>query len=95
MGRSYSLAGKRVEAYALYCRARTLAENALQKFQAVDNADQVCIGVGFFFFFTGLQEHFVNMFGLFLYKLIFFNRYVLCSESALVLWLVLWAFENP
>jgi hypothetical protein len=47
------------------------------------------------FFFTGLQEHFVNMFGLFLYKLIFFNRYVLCSESALVLWLVLWAFENP
>lgn len=49
MGRSYSLAGKRAEAYALYCRARTLAENALQKFQAVDNADQVCIGVGFFF----------------------------------------------
>ncbi|KAL6182695.1 hypothetical protein ACLB2K_044108 [Fragaria x ananassa] len=41
LGRSYSLAGKRVEAYALYCRARSLAEDALQKFQAVDNADQV------------------------------------------------------
>ncbi|KAM5571536.1 hypothetical protein ABKV19_011896 [Rosa sericea] len=40
LGRSYSLAGKRVEAYALYCRARTLAEDALQKFKAVDNADQ-------------------------------------------------------
>ncbi|XP_048333745.2 uncharacterized protein LOC107423364 [Ziziphus jujuba] len=43
LGRSYSLAGKRVEAYALYCRARSLAENALQKFQAASNADQIMI----------------------------------------------------
>lgn len=42
LGRSYSLAGKRVEAYALYCRARSLAENALKKFQAASDADQVC-----------------------------------------------------
>lgn len=55
-----------------------------------------CVLVSAFFFLAaGLHEHFVNMFGLFLYKLIFFNRYVLGSESALVLCLVLWAFENP
>ncbi|BBH03607.1 signal recognition particle-related / SRP-related protein [Prunus dulcis] len=41
--RSYSLAGKRVEAYALYCHARSLAETALQKFQAVNNGDQMII----------------------------------------------------
>ncbi|XP_050375843.1 uncharacterized protein LOC126793381 isoform X2 [Argentina anserina] len=43
LGRSYSLAGKRVEAYVLYCRARSLAEDALHKFQAVDSADQMVI----------------------------------------------------
>ncbi|XP_022736311.1 signal recognition particle subunit SRP68 isoform X1 [Durio zibethinus] len=43
LARSYSLAGKRTEAYALYCRARSLAENALQKFQTHSNSDQVMI----------------------------------------------------
>ncbi|MBA0639249.1 hypothetical protein Gotri_020285 [Gossypium trilobum] len=43
LARSYSLAGKRSEAYALYCRARSLAENALQKFQAHSKTDQVMI----------------------------------------------------
>ncbi|OMO52364.1 putative Signal recognition particle 68 kDa protein [Corchorus olitorius] len=43
LARSYSLAGKRTEAYALYCRARSLAENALQKFQAHSNSDQMMI----------------------------------------------------
>ncbi|KAJ4838393.1 hypothetical protein Tsubulata_017421, partial [Turnera subulata] len=41
--RAQSLAGKRTEAYALYCRARSLAENALKKFQTVNDADQVMI----------------------------------------------------
>ncbi|KAL5791587.1 hypothetical protein ACOSP7_000181 [Xanthoceras sorbifolium] len=41
LARSYSLAGKRAEAYALYCRARSLAENALQKFQHVNKNDQM------------------------------------------------------
>ncbi|XVF54773.1 hypothetical protein PTKIN_Ptkin05aG0208900 [Pterospermum kingtungense] len=43
LARSYSLAGKRAEAYALYCHARSLAENALQKFQTNSNSDQVMI----------------------------------------------------
>ncbi|KAF3457790.1 hypothetical protein FNV43_RR02449 [Rhamnella rubrinervis] len=43
LGRSYSLAGMRVEAYALYCRAHYLAENALEKFQAMGDADQTMI----------------------------------------------------
>ncbi|PPD73878.1 hypothetical protein GOBAR_DD29199 [Gossypium barbadense] len=43
LARSYSLAGKRSEAYALYCRACSLAENALQKFQAHTKTDQVMI----------------------------------------------------
>ncbi|MBA0548005.1 hypothetical protein Golob_019129 [Gossypium lobatum] len=43
LARSYSLAGKRSEAYALYCRARSLAENALQKFQAHSKTDQAMI----------------------------------------------------
>ncbi|KAF3457900.1 hypothetical protein FNV43_RR02560 [Rhamnella rubrinervis] len=41
LGRSYSLAGMRVEAYALYCRACYLAENALEKFQAMGDPDQL------------------------------------------------------
>ncbi|CAF2144940.1 unnamed protein product [Brassica napus] len=40
LGKSYSLAGKRVEAYALFCRARSLAEDALNKFQNIGNKDE-------------------------------------------------------
>ncbi|XP_058731917.1 uncharacterized protein LOC131603574 [Vicia villosa] len=36
VAKSYSVAGKRAEAYALYCRARTLAEDALRKLQKLD-----------------------------------------------------------
>ncbi|KDP22540.1 hypothetical protein JCGZ_26371 [Jatropha curcas] len=43
LAKSYSLAGKRPEAYALYCQARSLAENALQKFQSLSNTDEVMI----------------------------------------------------
>lgn len=41
MGKSYSLAGMRTEAYALYSRARSLAEDALKKFQGAGAGDQV------------------------------------------------------
>ncbi|KAK3183244.1 hypothetical protein Dsin_030530 [Dipteronia sinensis] len=41
LARSYSLAGKRTEAYALYCRARSLAEDALQKYQRLNKNDQI------------------------------------------------------
>ncbi|KAG8652718.1 signal recognition particle subunit SRP68 isoform X2 [Manihot esculenta] len=41
LAKSYSLAGKRTEAYVLYCRARSLAENALQKFQSFNNTDEM------------------------------------------------------
>nr|POE79199.1 signal recognition particle subunit srp68 [Quercus suber] len=41
LAKSYSLAGKRAEAYALYCRARSLAEDALQKFQTLNENDQI------------------------------------------------------
>ncbi|CAL5396949.1 unnamed protein product [Camellia sinensis] len=40
---SYSLAGKRTEAYALYCRAHSLANDALKKFKSLTTADQVMI----------------------------------------------------
>ncbi|KAF2311640.1 hypothetical protein GH714_025454 [Hevea brasiliensis] len=43
LAKSYSLAGKRTEAYALYCRARSLAENALQKFQSLSTTDEMMI----------------------------------------------------
>ncbi|GAV92389.1 hypothetical protein CFOL_v3_35768, partial [Cephalotus follicularis] len=43
LARSYSLAGNRAEAYALYFRARSLAENALQKFQTVKGRDQMIV----------------------------------------------------
>ncbi|KAJ9163958.1 hypothetical protein P3X46_023578 [Hevea brasiliensis] len=43
LAKSYSLAGKRTEAYALYCRARSLAENALQNFQPLNNTDEMMI----------------------------------------------------
>ncbi|KAK4846512.1 hypothetical protein QYF36_018355 [Acer negundo] len=41
LARSYSLAGKRTEAYVLYCRARSLAEDALQKYQRLNKNDQI------------------------------------------------------
>ncbi|KAK9995275.1 hypothetical protein SO802_019961 [Lithocarpus litseifolius] len=41
LAKSYSLAGKRAEAYALYCRARSLAEDALQKFRTLNENDQI------------------------------------------------------
>ncbi|KAG6642419.1 signal recognition particle subunit SRP68 isoform X1 [Carya illinoinensis] len=40
LAKSYSLSGKRAEAYALYCRARSLAEEALQNFQISNGSDQ-------------------------------------------------------
>ncbi|GKV17420.1 hypothetical protein SLEP1_g27934 [Rubroshorea leprosula] len=40
---SYSLAGKRTEAYALYCRARSLTENALQKLQSRNDSDKTMV----------------------------------------------------
>ncbi|KAJ6410511.1 hypothetical protein OIU84_007288 [Salix udensis] len=43
LAKSYSSAGKRTEAYVLYCHARSLAENALKKFQTVAGTDEVMI----------------------------------------------------
>ncbi|RVX17990.1 Signal recognition particle subunit SRP68 [Vitis vinifera] len=43
LAKSYSLAGKRTEAYALYSHARSLADDALQKLQASSNNDQTLI----------------------------------------------------
>lgn len=43
LAKSYSLAGKRAEAYALYGRARSLAEDALKKSQSLMDSDQVLI----------------------------------------------------
>ncbi|KAF8378074.1 hypothetical protein HHK36_029409 [Tetracentron sinense] len=43
LAKSYSLAGKRTEAYALYCHARSLADNSLQKLQNANNSDKVMI----------------------------------------------------
>ncbi|KAL7244547.1 hypothetical protein ACSBR2_000016 [Camellia fascicularis] len=40
---SYSLARKRTEAYALYCRAHSLANDALKKLKSLTTADQVMI----------------------------------------------------
>uniref|UniRef100_A0A803N7D9 Signal recognition particle subunit SRP68 n=1 Tax=Chenopodium quinoa TaxID=63459 RepID=A0A803N7D9_CHEQI len=40
LAKSYSLAGKRAEAYALYSRALSVTENALQKLQSVENSEQ-------------------------------------------------------
>ncbi|XP_050223552.1 uncharacterized protein LOC126673444 isoform X1 [Mercurialis annua] len=41
LAKSYSLAGKRAEAYALFRRAQSLAENAIQKFQSLNNNDEI------------------------------------------------------
>ncbi|KAL0397206.1 UNVERIFIED_CONTAM: Signal recognition particle subunit SRP68 [Sesamum calycinum] len=43
LAKSYSLAGKRPEAYVLYCRARSLVDTALKKLQSSTNVDQVTI----------------------------------------------------
>lgn len=43
LAKSYSLAGKRTEAYALYCRAHSLANDALKKLKSLTTADQVMI----------------------------------------------------
>ncbi|XP_075479875.1 uncharacterized protein LOC142520673 [Primulina tabacum] len=43
LAKSYSSAGKRAEAYALYCRARSLADTALKKLQSSKNIDQVTV----------------------------------------------------
>ncbi|KAI8005507.1 hypothetical protein LOK49_LG08G00325 [Camellia lanceoleosa] len=40
---SYSLAGKRTEAYALYYCAHSLANDSLKKFKSLTTADQVMI----------------------------------------------------
>ncbi|KAK4345146.1 hypothetical protein RND71_035322 [Anisodus tanguticus] len=43
LAKSYSLVGKRTEAYALYSRARSLADAVLKKLQSANAADQVMI----------------------------------------------------
>ncbi|KAL3373403.1 hypothetical protein AABB24_005407 [Solanum stoloniferum] len=43
LAKSYSSVGKRTEAYALYSRARSLADAALMKLQSANAADQVMI----------------------------------------------------
>ncbi|KAK1277065.1 hypothetical protein QJS04_geneDACA003545 [Acorus gramineus] len=43
LAKSYSAAGKRAEAYALYLHARSLADNSLQKLQASKSPDLVSI----------------------------------------------------
>ncbi|GAB4845794.1 hypothetical protein Ancab_039203 [Ancistrocladus abbreviatus] len=40
LAKSYSMAGKRTEAYALYQHALSLADNAMQKLQSMTNMDQ-------------------------------------------------------
>ncbi|KGN66541.1 signal recognition particle subunit SRP68 isoform X1 [Cucumis sativus] len=39
LAKSYSLAGKRAEAYVLYCHARSLIEDAIQKFRTANISD--------------------------------------------------------
>ncbi|KAM7480211.1 hypothetical protein LguiA_028424 [Lonicera macranthoides] len=43
LAKSYSLAGKRAEAYSLYCRARSLTDAALKKLQSLTGIDQVMV----------------------------------------------------
>ncbi|KAL5700047.1 hypothetical protein ACHQM5_025546 [Ranunculus cassubicifolius] len=43
LAKSYSLAGKKTEAYALYSRARSLADDTLKKLQSASNADKAMI----------------------------------------------------
>lgn len=41
LAKSYSSAGKRAEAYALYCHARLLVDAVLKKLQSVADPDKV------------------------------------------------------
>lgn len=41
------MAGKRAEAYALYCRAHNLADDALKKFQMLDGDNKVILIICF------------------------------------------------
>lgn len=43
LAKSYSAAGKRTEAYTLFCHARSLADTAMQKLQMTNNPDKVLI----------------------------------------------------
>ncbi|WOL14699.1 signal recognition particle subunit SRP68 [Canna indica] len=43
LAKSYSAAGKRAEAYLLFCHARSLADTALDKLQMTDKPDQTLI----------------------------------------------------
>ena len=43
VAKSYSVAGMRAEAYALYCRARNLADDALKKIQMLDGDNKVIL----------------------------------------------------
>ncbi|XP_071731799.1 uncharacterized protein [Rutidosis leptorrhynchoides] len=43
LAKSYSTAGKRTEAYSLFSRARSLAENALKKYCSAANPDQAMV----------------------------------------------------
>jgi len=43
VAKSYSVAGMRAEAYALYCRARNLADDTLKKFQMLDGDNKVIL----------------------------------------------------
>ncbi|KAK3006026.1 hypothetical protein RJ639_016108 [Escallonia herrerae] len=43
LAKSYSLAGKRTEAYSLYCRARSLADTVLKKVQSLATPNQVMV----------------------------------------------------
>ncbi|MQL98407.1 hypothetical protein Taro_031105 [Colocasia esculenta] len=43
LAKSYSLAGKRAEAYALYCHSRSLADSAIQKLQTTKNHGKALI----------------------------------------------------
>ncbi|AET05066.1 putative signal recognition particle subunit SRP68 [Medicago truncatula] len=43
VAKSYSVAGKRAEAYALYCRARSLAEDALGKLQKLEGNSKTMV----------------------------------------------------
>ncbi|XP_039131996.1 signal recognition particle subunit SRP68 [Dioscorea cayenensis subsp. rotundata] len=43
LAKSYSSAGKRAEAYVLFCHARSLADTAIQKLQLANNADEALV----------------------------------------------------
>jgi len=57
LAKSYSLAGKRAEAFALYSRARSLAEDALNKFQSIAKKDEVSSSSFIGHFMHGFHSH--------------------------------------